>query len=208
MTPANATARPAKRTVEASLEPAPMGDEYTVHFSSEALPGTLAVFAGVLALEGLDIGSAVVRKTLDGRVHDSFEIRAVDGGALSPDTANRLAVQAMSALNGGMDLAARLRAVRGGLSAKRSDVETLVEIETGSEFSTGVKVRTADRVGLLHDLAAALTAHGMRTRSLTVLTFDGRAHDTFRIVDANGAAPVSPVELEALSTALVAAATV
>jgi UTP:GlnB (protein PII) uridylyltransferase len=59
-------------------------------------------------------------------------------------------------------------------------------------------VRTADRLGLLHDIAASLTRHGFRTRSLTVLTYGGQAHDSFRVVDAGG----SPIRDEMLLAAV------
>lgn len=174
------------RTVSAAIERGATLGRWDVTFQSEALPGTLAVFAGVLALNRLDIASAIVRKSGDGTVSDTFDVQPLDGTALGPDHETLLAGLAAEALRGRRDLEADLRAARRSMPPKRADVAAAVDISTDSELTTGITVRAADRLGLLHDIAATLTRHGLRTRSLTVLTYGGQAHDSFRVVGSDG----------------------
>lgn len=186
------------RTVSAVIERGAVLGRWDVTFQSEAVPGTLAVFAGVLALNRLDIASAIVRKSADGTVSDTFDVVPIDGGSLGPEDEARLSALVADALLGRLDLGAALREIRRGMPPKRADVTATVDVSTDSELTTGITVRAADRLGLLHDIAATLTRHGLRTRSLTVLTYGGQAHDSFRVVDAGG----SPVRDEALLAAV------
>lgn len=174
------------RTVSAAIERGAALGRWDVTFQSEALPGTLAVFAGVLALNRLDIASAIVRKSGDGTVRDTFDVLPLDDATLGPDHETLLAGLAADALRGRRDLEADLRAARRSMPPKRAGVSAAVDITTDSELTTGITVRAADRLGLLHDIAATLTRHGLRTRSLTVLTYGGQAHDSFRVVGAEG----------------------
>ncbi len=187
----------AARTVHAEVERGSVLGSWRVAFRSEAVPGTLAVFAGVLSLARLDISSALVSKRADGTVHDAFDVHPLEGAALCPADAEGLARAAADAMAGKLNLGLELRDLRRRFPAT-SSAAPVVEIVTDSEFTTGVKVRAADRPGLLYDIASALTRHGMRTRSLTVLTFGGQANDTFRVVDSAGAAPTSAPALERL----------
>ena len=56
-------------------------------------------------------------------------------------------------------------------------------------FTTGVRVRAADRVGLLHDLARAIASQGLDIRRATITTIAGVAADVFDLTDAEGAPP-------------------
>lgn len=177
---------------------------WNVTFESAAVPGALAVFTGALALARLDIASAVVRKTLDDRVIDSFDVAPLDGTGFGPEYAPGLAAIATSGLRRERDLDAELRAMRRHDPVAELSTPVRVETCTESELTTGVVVRAGDRLGLLHDIAATLTRHGLRTRSLTALTYGGRAHDSFRVVDADGQPPKDPARLAALSAELAA----
>lgn len=181
---------------------------WEVMFHGEAVPGALAVFTGTLALNRLDIASAIVRKTSDGMVRDSFDVTPLNGAGFGPGDAAVLAHMANDGLYGRCDIDARLRAERRLRPAVEQVVAPSVDISTDSELTTGITVRATDRLGLLHDIAATLTRHGMRTRSLTVLTFGGKAHDSFRVVDASGQPPRDEHGLELLRGALVAACAV
>lgn len=191
------------RTVSVSVAPGSHEGVWTVTFESEAVPGTLAVFAGTLALARLDIVSAMVRAG-NGLVTDVFDVAPLDGAAVTPEDGETLAIIATEALNGRRDLAVALRALRRTLPPA-SGPSPRVEVRTDSSLTTGVNVVAPDRVGLLHDIAATLTAHRFRTRSLSALSFSGAAHDTFRIVDADGNPPTELATLDRLKTALIVA---
>lgn len=191
------------RTVSVSVSAGSHAGVWTVTFESEAVPGTLAVFAGTLALARLDIVSAMVRAG-NGTVTDVFGVAPLDDAAVTPEDGETLAIIATEALNGRRDLAVALRALRRVLPPA-SGPSPRVEIHTDSTLTTGVRVVAPDRVGLLHDIAATLTAHRFRTRSLSALSFSGAAHDTFRIVDADGRPPTELSTLDRLQKALVVA---
>jgi [protein-PII] uridylyltransferase len=174
------------RTVSVVIERGATLGRWDVTFQSEAVPGTLAVFAGVLALSRLDIASAIVRRDGDISVRDTFDVMPIDGATLGPEHEALLASLAADALCGRRDLEADLRAARRTMPPKRAGVAAAVNVSTDSELTTGITVRAADRLGLLHDIAASLTRYGLRTRSLTVLTYGGQAHDSFRVVGADG----------------------
>ena len=178
----------ANRPVTAKVVAGPVTGTWTVTFKAAAVPGTLAVLAGTLSAARLDIVSAVIGLSADGTVADAFDVVPLDGGELEPTDAERLAAAASLALSGRHDLSAQLAQLRQRHPAT-SSVAPSVDFQLDSELTTGVRIVCADRPGLLHDLAAALTAHGLRTRSISVLTFGGRAHDVFRIVDANSNPP-------------------
>lgn len=201
----NALAIGTARTVHARLERGSALGSWTVHFESEALPGTLAAFAGVLTLEKLDITSAIIHKT-DSRVTDSFDVRPLDGSTLTDDVVARLGREAADVMNGRLDLASRLSSVRfASISQDAPAAPTSVETMMDSEITTGVRVRTPDRPGLLYDLASTLARHGLRTRSLTALTFGGQAYDTFRVVDGRGEIVRDTAALDMLTHSLVRA---
>lgn len=188
------------RTVSVTIDPGPIPRSHTVTFLSQAVPGTLAVFAGTLSSSRLDIVSAVVRLG-EGTVTDSFDVMPLDGRMLDASDATRLGAVAAETLNGRRDLAQELRDLHRRYPAAL-EFAPRVEIRTDSSLTTGVNVVCADRPGLLFDITSTLTRFGLRTRALSVLTFAGKAHDTFRVVDGHGAAPSEPIALEALRTEL------
>lgn len=184
----------ADRTVSVTAERGMALGNWDITFESEAVPGTLAVFAGVLALNRLDISSAVMQRVAADRVRDTFTVHPLDGSRFSAEDAARLSEVATEVLRGRRDLEAALRAARIGADPANDCILTSVEMQTDSEITTGITVRTRDRLGLLHDIAATLTRFGLRTRAITVLTYGGKAHDSFRVVDHAGQ-PVTDASL-------------
>lgn len=195
---------PLLRTVSVVIARAAGLGRWEVAFESEAIPGTLAVFAGTLALRRLDIASAIVLKTPDGMVRGTFDVAPLGGGRFGVDDAPILASLATAGLRGTRDIDAELRASRRSVPAPERAEPVRVETCSTSELTTGVTVRAADRLGLLHDIAATLTRHGLRTRSITVLTYGGQAHDSFRVVDGSGAPVRDETALAALRADLAA----
>jgi [protein-PII] uridylyltransferase len=182
------------RTVDATVEPGPTPGTWSVGFRSEAVSGTLAAFAGTLTAARLDIISAVIRRSSDGSVTDTFDVEPLDGSVLGESDGRRLAAAATEVLNGRRDLAGELLELRRAYPP-RLGIVPRVDTQTDSELTTGIKVMAADRPGLLYDLTCVLSRHGFRTRALSVLTYAGKAHDTFRVVDADGAPPKDPLAL-------------
>lgn len=177
-----------ERTATAEVTRGTTLGTWDVTFESEALPGTLAVFAGVLALSRLDISAAIMRCAAGERVRDTFTVSPLYGTRFSADDSESLAATVTSVLRGQIDLERDLRLARRETDGSLLAVPAHVVVKADSAFTTGINVRAADRLGLLHDIAATLTRHGLRTRAITVLTYGGMAHDSFRVVDGTGSA--------------------
>ena len=192
------------RTVDAKVVAGTVPGTWTVTFRTQAVPGTLAAFAGTLAVARLDILSALVRLTESDTVTDTFEIVPLDGAPFGPAQGDHLSARAAAVLNGRSDLVSQLGALRRRYPPQ-TGVPLRVETNTDSSLTTGVNVVCANRPGLLYDITSVLTAHGLRTRSLAVLTFNKQAHDTFRVVDSAGNPPRHSEQLAALRADLTGA---
>jgi len=186
------------------LEPSATAGTWTATMSAPARAGTLALFSGVLTLCDLDIAWASVRVHADGTVHDSFEVTPTEPGASAAQVAEKLEAAVADAWAGRLDIHAALAARRASHQAQSTE-PPVVEVDSDSEITLGIRVRAADRPGLLHDVALAISQCGLRTRSITVLTIAGVARDTFRVVDANGRPPSNPHELRSIQLAVLAA---
>ena len=153
-------------------------------------PGLFALLAGVLALSGLDVLSAEAYTASGGVALDTFTVTSATRAAVSDATWTSFETNLDDALAGRMDLEARL-AERHRHYARPDSTGGPVRVTASppGTFSTAIHVRTADRVGLLHDLAHALERAGLDIRRAVVTTTAGRADDVFEVTDAEGAPP-------------------
>ena len=180
-------------TVEIAPGPA---DTYDVTFRATDVPGTLAAFAGTLTVNGLDIVSAVIGRSNEGTLTDSFGVVPRAGRTLNEQDAAVLARCAVDVLSGSRDIERELREIRATFVAGEG-IETKVEVNTQSEMSTGVDISCPDRPGLLYDMASALVTHRAQTRAISVLGFNRKARVSFRLVNQEGK-PFHPGDLDAL----------
>jgi [protein-PII] uridylyltransferase len=178
----------------------PCSRHLEVTFTAPALPGTLARFAGVLTVCRLDIVWATIRLQND-IVRDTFEVVALDQSVGVEEARTAIGDMLEAVGSGRVRLEDALGAQR---IAAGPTLETtpVVTIETDSDLTTGIRIRAADRPGLLHDIAATISGRGLRTRSVTVLTVAGIARDTFRVVDGSGLPPRDAGFLESLRHSL------
>lgn len=189
---------PATATHGITLEVAPGHTEgFEITFSAEARPGLLALFSGVLTLTGLDITWASIRLHSDGTVRDVIQCTPIDPEMRAGDAEAALmgAIEQFGTDPGALDRALRSR--RAAAPAASASA-TVVAFEHDSAITLGIRVRTPDRMGVLHDIAAVLARHGMRTRSISVMTIDGEARDVFRVVGPDGEVPTDARRLAAL----------
>ena len=153
-------------------------------------PGLFATIAGVLALTGIDVLAAEAYTTSNGIALDTFTVASATRAPLDDRTWAQFKRRLDETLNGVLDLETHLaerrrhydRAETGGPAAR-------ITIDGPMTFSTAVRVRAADRVGLLHDLAHALEGAGLDIRRAVVTTLAGMADDIFEVTDAEGAPP-------------------
>ncbi|MES9510827.1 [protein-PII] uridylyltransferase [Streptomyces sp. NPDC000609] len=173
-------------------EPEPVGVE--LHIALPDRPGVLPAAAGVLALHRLTVRAADLRAvelpTGLGEPADllllSWRVAAEYG---SLPQATRLRADLVRALDGSLDIAARL-AEREAAYPRRRGVKAppprVTVAAAGSRLATVIEVRAQDAPGLLHRIGRALELSGVRVRSAHVSTLGANAVDAFYVTDTDG----------------------
>ncbi|MFB6598755.1 [protein-PII] uridylyltransferase [Streptomyces diastaticus] len=168
--------------------------------------GVLPAVAGVLALHRLtvrtaELGGVSPPRGLDGAARTARTTVADDPSRVlllnwrvaaeygSPPQADRLRADLVRALDGSLDLRARL-AERDAASPRRRGItapQPRVRVApAASRHATVIEVRAQDTPGLLHRIGLALEADGVRVRSAHVSTLGANAVDAFYVTDATG----------------------
>ncbi len=165
----------------------PIEGTFLLHVAAVDRPGLLATFAGAIALAGLDILSARSVPAPREVAVDTFVVTSATLAPVATETWSRLERQLSAALSGRFALGVRL-AERRRHYAPRVSGSPDIRIEHEGDGAL-LKVRAPDRVGLLHDIARAISESGLSVRSLTATSRAGWAEDTFRLrfASSNGA---------------------
>ncbi|WP_411100749.1 [protein-PII] uridylyltransferase [Streptomyces sp. x-45] len=170
--------------------PEPLGVELLIAVPDQA--GVLPAVAGVLALHRLTVRTAELRSLplpdgVDGSVLLLDWRVAAQYGSL-PQAA-RLRADLVRALDGSLDIAARL-AERDAAHPRRRGVEPppprVTVAPAASRLATVIEVRAQDAPGLLFRLGRALEAAGVRVRSAHVSTLGANAVDAFYVTRGEG----------------------
>jgi [protein-PII] uridylyltransferase len=180
---------------------------YTVTVVAPDRKGLMAGVAGVLALHRLSVRSADLR-TEGGTALDEWRVVPEYG---DPPARDALREDVRRVLAGRYDVGAvlarreagrarPLRRLAGGLggdagardggTSERLPPQVDV-VPDASEAATVLEVRAADRLGLLHQLGAALAVAGVVVRAARVTTLGAEAVDVFYVVDGSGR-PLAP----------------
>ncbi|MFI5657749.1 [protein-PII] uridylyltransferase [Streptomyces sp. NPDC051684] len=171
-------------------EPEPLGVELLIAVPEQ--DGVLPAVAGVLAMHRLTVRTAELRALTppDG----------VEGGALLLDwrvaaeygslpQAARLRADLVRALDGSLDIAARLAERDAAYPRRRGVVAPPARVtvaSAGSRRATVIEVRAHDAPGLLHRIGRALETAGVRVRSAHVSTLGANAVDAFYVAGSDG----------------------
>ncbi len=143
----------------------------------------------MFALSGLDILGTEAGSGTREIALDTFTVRSATLAPVDHDAWIRferlLGLALKDRLAIGVRLAERARHYSG--SRNRRPPETLLSAD--DPFAAVLRVRASDRVGLLYDIARAITESGLNISSATVITRDGVAEDVFRLTDDAGQAP-------------------
>ncbi|MGW7416524.1 [protein-PII] uridylyltransferase [Streptomyces sp. NPDC054863] len=159
-------------------------------------PGVLPAVAGVLALHRLTVRAAELRSAeppLAGAAPVlllDWRVAAAYGGL--PE-ATRLRADLVRALDGSLDLPARLAeretAYAAGRTRRRrsqAPAPRVTVAPTASRHATVLEVRAQDAPGLLHRIGRALDSAGVRVRSAHVSTLGASAVDAFYVTGPDG----------------------
>ncbi|PHQ49692.1 [protein-PII] uridylyltransferase [Streptomyces cinnamoneus] len=176
-----------------ALEPPPEGagqDSVELTVAVPDQPGVLPATAGVLALHRLTVRAAEVRAVAPAPAVGSalllnWRVAAEYG---SPPEAARLRNDLVRALDGSLDVAARL-AEREAAYGRRRVVHApprVSVVEGVSRAATVLEVRAQDAPGLLHRIGRALEDAGVWVRSARVSTLGASVVDAFYVTGAEG----------------------
>jgi [protein-PII] uridylyltransferase len=176
---------------EVQVATAESTDGVEVRVSALDRPGLLAAVAGLMAIHRLSVRSARLR-SVDGLAAQVWQVRPEFG---DPPTSDRLRADLRRILDSSLDLSGRLAAREAAYPTASAAPATVALIPDVSPNATVVEVRAADRSGLLHDLAAAITTaqvdvvsalvstHGADAVDVLYLTRGGRPLDAGRTAD-------------------------
>jgi [protein-PII] uridylyltransferase len=146
-------------------------------------PGLLWRASGVLAAHRLTVRAA----TAAAHGTTAVTVYTVEPRYGSPPDATLLAEDLRRALEGRLDVAAKLKR---GAERQRTAVPVppprVLEVPDASDTSTVIEVRAQDEPGLLWRIGRALSERGIDIRAARVETLGGAAVDTFYLVDRHG----------------------
>lgn len=153
------------------------------------IPGFAAVVTGALALNNVSVVHARFNTRDDGVAIDTFDVvDALRGGQIEDGRWPRVTSDVTSALAGRLDLESRLDAKSRSYGASRSAPSPVRVRISNDGRRTAVEVKTADRIGLLHDLLTLLHALDLDLDVARVDTRADQAVDTFYVKDSDGRA--------------------
>ncbi|MET7778580.1 [protein-PII] uridylyltransferase [Streptomyces mirabilis] len=172
-------------------DPEPLGVELLIAVPDQ--PGVLPAVAGVLAMHRLTVRTAELRALdLPDGVEGSVLLLnwrvAVEYGSL-PQAA-RLRADLVRALDGSLDIAARLAERDAAYPRRRGTIAPPPRVTVASAASrhaTVIEVRAHDAPGLLHRIGRALEDASVWVRSMHVSTLGANAVDAFYVTGPKGA---------------------
>ncbi|WP_369193516.1 [protein-PII] uridylyltransferase [Streptomyces djakartensis] len=176
---------------EPSGDPEPLGVELLIAVPDQ--PGVLPAVAGVLAVHRLTVRTAELRSLslpdgVDGSVLLLDWRVAAEYGSL-PQAA-RLRADLVRALDGSLDIAARLAERDASYPRRRGVIAPPPRVSVhpaASRLATVIEVRSQDAPGLLFRIGRALENAGVRMRSAHVSTLGANAVDAFYVTGPEGA---------------------
>lgn len=174
------------------------GTEVTVAAPDQV--GLLAAVAGVLSINRLQVRGARVQTIRDRAV----QVWTVEPAFGEPPAAERIAEDVRRALDGSLDVEARLRARDEAYRPTRAIVRAAPRVEVidpGADRSTILEIRAHDEPGLLHRIAKAIAAAQVTITGAKVATLGSEAVDVFFIADRAGR-PLRPEHAAAVQVAV------
>ncbi|MFI0903354.1 [protein-PII] uridylyltransferase [Streptomyces sioyaensis] len=182
----------------------PVGVELLIAVPDQS--GVLPAAAGVLALHRLTVRAADLLVLDPGGESPVLLLSwrvAAEYGSL-PD-ADRLRVDLVRALDGSLDIPARLaereRAYARRARAVLAPPPRVSAVTGSSRTATVIEVRAQDAHGLLHRIGRALETAGVAVRSAHISTLGANAVDAFYVTDPDGA-PLADAAAHELAAAV------
>jgi [protein-PII] uridylyltransferase len=151
-------------------------------------PGLLATVTGVLALHNLAVLEARVATRPDGVALDTFRVIDARGGDMvGPARWPGVRADLERAMVGELDVGARLAQKQAAYGDEVPEPAEVMTSRRGNQIT--IEVRSADRIGLLHDLAGLLTGLSLDVQWAKIDTRGSRVVDVFSVRDEKGDDP-------------------
>ncbi|MFJ3234829.1 [protein-PII] uridylyltransferase [Streptomyces sp. NPDC086787] len=176
---------------EPTGEPEPLGVELVIAVPDQ--PGVLPAVSGILAMHRLTVRTAELRTLyLPDTVDDgsvlllNWRVSAEYG---SLPQATRLRADLVRALDGSLDIAARLAERDAAYPRRRGRTAPAARVTVApaaSRHATVIEVRAQDAPGLLYRVGMALEKAKVRVRSTHVSTLGSNAVDVFYVTSGTG----------------------
>jgi [protein-PII] uridylyltransferase len=200
--------RPEPAEIRTSVRPGDRPGTYRVAIGAVDRLGLLALTAGSMTLSGLSILGAQAFTTEDGLALDVFEVRGAFDEEVDRERWDRFRSLMAEALQGELDLRQRVHSLRANYRPTPGGIPVRVRIdEQASDFYTVVEVSAPDRMGLLFDLASAISQQELDVHVAKVATYVNRVVDVFYVRDAGGQKVEDAARVAELERSLTAAAT-
>ncbi|WP_090482468.1 [protein-PII] uridylyltransferase [Nakamurella panacisegetis] len=180
------------------IRPGETGLEVTV--AAPDRPGLLAAAAAVLTVHRLTVRAAAAR-SIDGTGLQTWTVTPEFG---DPPEASTLRADLVKALDGSLDIAARLAKRARARKPTTAAPPAVRIVENASERATVLEVRAHDSPGLLAGVASTLSGLGVNVTSARVHTHGAEAVDIFYLVGLDGS-PLRPTRGREIVAAVVAA---
>ncbi len=172
-------------------------------------PQLLSRIAGVAALMGASIVSAKLMAAMDDTSWVTIGLQDVKGAAFDSEKVMRDFARLYHKVTSGMlTLAselARVRPKRRTRIVQEPDAARVILDNSISAAHTVIEVNAADRLGLLHDITAALVAEKLVISTAHIATYGQHAVDVFYVKDAYGHQILHPAKRYAVHQAVLAA---
>ena len=194
-----------KLTISSRVDEALDSTEIVIYAADH--PGLFASIAGALALAGASVVDAKVMTLTNGMAFDMFRIQDADGSAFaSKERLIRVNERIEKALSGRLHSTRELAAAQNSSLQRRTDafsVPPRVLIDNkASNRRTVIEINGRDRLRLLHDVTAFLTASGLQISSAHISTYGVRVVDVFYVRDVFGMKVDQEEKLEKLRIGL------
>jgi [protein-PII] uridylyltransferase len=188
--------------VRTEARPGVQPETYELTVVAADRPGLLAAIAGALAVHGLNILSAQAFTTEDGVALDVFVVEGAFEREVDEARWRRVRADLRRALQGRVSLQ-HLVAEKRRHYPQPAPIPTEVTVDNeASDFSTVVEVSTADRIGLLFDLARGFQDLELDVHLAKVATYGQRVVDAFYVRDLVGRKVEDPDRIREIERAL------
>jgi [protein-PII] uridylyltransferase len=180
-----------------------VGEDHTLTVMTDDRPGLFSRVTGVLAMHGLDVLTAGVHSSEDGRALEEFR---VNDPYRDETPWHRVVADVERALDGRLAVHARVaeRARTYGRQtySPHARGSSVVIDNQASDDSTVIDVETGDRIGVLYAIARALAELDLDVRSAKVQTLGVRVVDAFYVRGRDGHKIVDADMLEEIERAI------